>query len=269
MLSAPEAFMAVANATAAIVHHDPAYVTYRVSGTMHFARGDAAIARTVTVRTVDGNAVVRDERTGDEVLEPPFPAPPTFDALAHFTLQGEWSALPSKEGTTRDVQLRVTNVAPLQYTMTESHADVVVHSVRGYTITYGQPGSDGTTHLQLAPTPQYFVDGPHRTAWLHDVWYDPVTLVPTHVVWNGHDRFELDARYATVDGVWLLHELRVAQVFHTLGVIQTAAWFDGVYDGYVFSATPPDPRLVPTPAASSAATAGRTRPMTVPLASRS
>ena len=243
MLSAPEAFMAVANATAAIVRHEPAYVTYRVSGTMHFAQGDGAVARTVTVRTADGNALVRDERTGQEALEPPFPAPPTFDALAHFTLHGEWSALPGKDGTTRDVHLRVTNIAPLAYTLTESHADVVVRSVRGYTIAYAEPGNDGTTHLRLEPTHQYFVDGPHRTAWLHDVWFDPTTNIPTHVVWNGHDRFEMDARYTTIDGVWLLHELRVAQVFRTLGIIQTAAWFDGVYDNYVLSSTSPDPRL--------------------------
>src|ERR1700736_6607872 len=92
MLSAPEAFMAVANATAAVVQKAPPYVTYRVHGTVHFFKGDGAVDRTVTVRTSDGDAGVHDEPSGKDVLAPPFPAPPNFDALSTFELKGRWSA---------------------------------------------------------------------------------------------------------------------------------------------------------------------------------
>jgi hypothetical protein len=114
MVTAPEAFMAVANATAAIVQRAPAYITYRVSGTVHYRRADAAISRVVTVRTVDGDAIVHDERTGRDEFRPPFPAPPTFDALAHWRLEGTWSA-DDQPDAPRDVDLRVINIEPLRY----------------------------------------------------------------------------------------------------------------------------------------------------------
>ena len=67
-----ETFMAVANATAALVGKAPPYVSYRVSGTLHVLKGDASIDRRVVVRTIDGDAVISDEK-GRTELKPPFP----------------------------------------------------------------------------------------------------------------------------------------------------------------------------------------------------
>lgn len=236
--------MAVANATAAIVQKAPPYVSYRISGTVHYGRAETAVARDVVVQTADGDAVVRDEASGGETLRPPFPAPPTFDALAHWRLEGTWS--------TSDVDLRVVNIEPLRFGPVVSSADAVARGVRGYRIAYGPP--DGTQeHLHLDPTPEYFRGTP-RTAWLTDVWYDPATRVPSRIVCAGNEGFALDARYATVDGVWLLRSLRVAQVFHeALGVIRIGAWFSGEYGDYRFSASPPDLRLVPPPSPATPA----------------
>jgi hypothetical protein len=252
MLSAPEAFMAVANATAAIVQKAPPYVSYRVRGTVHFFKGDGEIDRTVTVRTSDGNAVIHDESSGKDVLAPPFPAPPNFDALSSFDLRGTFSATSGtkRRGLARDVDLRVVNVEPLRYTTVASRADAVSRSVRGYVITYaGEPGAAGV-HLHFEPVASYYRD---HTKWLHDVWYDPATMIPSRIVWAGNDHLELDAHYADVRGVWLLQSIDVARVFYPI-LGRIAAGFHGDYADYQFSNVAPDPRLAPSPSPAAAAT---------------
>lgn len=248
MLSAPEAFMAVANATAAIVQKAPPYVTYRVHGTVHFFKGDGTIDRTVTVRTSDGDALVHDEQTGKDVLAPPFPAPPNFDALSTFQLKGQWSALRSRSShgeVVRDTGVHVENVVPLRYAGAASRADAVARSVRGYAVTYaGDSGGDGGVHLHLEPGAAYFRD---HTQWLRDVWYDPATMLPTRIVWNGNDHMVLDARYAAVNGAWLLRSIDFGRVFYP-PLSRIAAAFHGDFDDYRFSDVAPDARLARTPA---------------------
>ena len=254
--------MAVANTSAALVAKAPSYVSYRVTGTVHFGRGESPLARTVVVRTNDGRAIVRNETTGAEQVEDPFPASPTFDALSHFRLDGGWTVQGVHEAATRDVDLRIVNVHPLRYIMNPSNADAVVRTVKDYKVSAGAPGEDGTAHLHLEPNMANF--GKHRNAWLTDVWYDPATLVPTRVVYAGFDNFVLDARYETIDGVWLLRSLRVAELFRPLGgLFRNEAWFEGTFGDYRFSATALDPRL----AVSGAATSGRTEATTEPRGS--
>jgi len=226
--------MAVANATAAIVQKAPPYVTYRVRGTVHFFKGDGTIDRTVTVRTSNGDTVA------------PFPAPPNFDALSTFELKGQWRARrthSSGRGLVRDTDVHVVNVTPLRYASVASRADAVGRSVRGYAVTYaGEADADGV-HLHFEPGAAYFRE---HTQWLHDVWYDPATLLPTRIVWNGNNNMVLDARYAAVNGAWLLKSIDFGRVFYPpLGRI--AAAFHGDYTDYRFSEAAPDPRLVPAP----------------------
>ncbi len=259
MLSAPEAFMAVSNATAAIVQKAPPYVTYRIHGVVH-AAGDANVERTISVRTSDGDAVVRDEATGKDVLRPPFPAPPNFDALSKFSLSGTFTITTGgKGGTKRDVDMRVVNIEPLYYTNPATQADAVSRSVRGYVVTYAADASATVGHLHLEPTPQKRSE----TKWLREVWYDPATLIPTRVVYGGHDDFVLDTTYATTGGVWLLSSLTVSVIKHAplwLGRMTLA--FRGDYADYQFAQTAPDPRLDPAyvaPPQPSASPAVRTR----------
>jgi hypothetical protein len=242
MVSAPETFMAVANATAAVVQKAPPYVTYRVRGTVHFFKGDGAIDRTVTVRTSDGDAVVHDERSGKDVLAPPFPAPPNFDALSTFELKGRWTARhdrSSSDGLVRNTDVHVENATPLRYASVASRSDAVGRSVRGYAVTYAGEPDAGGVHLHFEPGAAYFHD---HTQWLHDVWYDPATMLPTRVVWNGNDHMVLDARYAAVDGAWLLRSIDFGRVFYP-PLSRIAAAFHGDYTDYRFSDTAPDPRL--------------------------
>jgi hypothetical protein len=243
MLSAPEAFMAVANATAAIVQKAPPYVTYHVHAIFH-AAGEGAVDRTVIVRSDDGVSVVHDDASGKDVLRPPFPAPPTFDALAQFSLSGQISI----SGKNRDGDMRITNIRPLHYETSRSSADAIARSVKGYVITYAPDATAALGHLHLERN-ALMKDG----HWLRDVWYDPATLVPTRVLWGGQNDFTLDARYATVDGYWLLRAIDVGAIVHAplwLGRMTIA--IDGTYDGYAFSEVAPDPRLAPAPATSTA-----------------
>ncbi|MDQ6941750.1 MAG: hypothetical protein M3169_04445 [Candidatus Eremiobacteraeota bacterium] len=250
MLTAPEAFMAVANATAAVVQKAPPYVTYHVHAVFH-AAGEGSVDRTVIVRSDDGISVVHDDASGKDVLRPPFPAPPTFDALAQFKLSGQIS-LSSGGGKDkrRDGDMRITNIRPLHYETGPSRADAVARNVKGYVVTYAPDATPALGHLHLERNA--LMKDSH---WMRDVWYDPVTLVPTRVLWGGQSDFSLDARYTTVDGHWLLHSIDVAAIVHApmwLGRMTIA--IGGSYDGYAFSDVAPDPRLVPTPAPMASAT---------------
>jgi hypothetical protein len=245
-----ETFMAVANATAALVGKAPPYVSYRVSGTLHVLKGDATIDRRVVVRTVDGDAVISDEK-GRTELKPPFPAPPNFDALSEFKMSGYVSAQSKRPGQplTRDIDVRVVNIKPLTYrTDSSAHVDVVVRSLRDYTVETadGEPGTE--KHLRLTPRPAYYSN---HTYWMHDVWYDPATMIASRVLWKGNDDFTLDARYATVDGQWLLRSIDLAKILRPAGLFRSQFSFHGDYADYEFTKISPDRRLVPIPAPSA------------------
>jgi hypothetical protein len=241
MLSAPEAFMEVANATAAIVQKAPPYVTYHVHAVFH-AAGEGTVDRTVIVRSDDGLSVVHDDASGKDVLRPPFPAPPTFDALAQFKLSGQISLSTGGKERRRDGDMRITNIRPLHYETSRSNADAIARSVKGYVVTYAADATPALGHLHLERNAVM-----KDVHWLRDVWYDPATLVPSRILWGGHSDFTLDARYATVDGHWLLRSINVGAIVHApmwLGRMTVA--IGGTYDGYTFSDSPPDPRLAPS-----------------------
>ncbi len=246
MLSAPEAFMAVSNATAAIVQKAPPYVTCRVHGIVQ-AAGQGTSERTITVRTDDGIAIVRDE-TGKEELRPAFPASPTFDALAQFELHGQITIATGK-GPHRTGDMRITNVHPLHYEAGPTHTDAVARAVKGYVVAYAADATPALGHLHLERNAAF---GP-GDKWLRDVWYDGASLIPTRVVWGGNSDFMLDARYQSVAGHWLLASLNAGAVVHAplwLGRMTIA--LDNDFSGYEFSDVPPDPRLAPAPAAPAA-----------------
>lgn len=242
MLSAPEAFMAIANATASIVQKAPPYVTYRVHGVVQVRNGEGTVDRIVTVRTEDGNAIVRDSNAGTEALKPPFPAPPNFDALSNFQFRWTVNFNALRVHPRPDFDMHVWNVEPLHYSNVASRADVVVRSVRGYVITYAGDATTQQGHLQLEPSAQRRGEA---DGWLTDVWYDPQTMIPTRVVYGGQHEFVLDARYATTDGVWLLSSIAVSTAASARGLGRVTMAFRGEYGEYRFSTSPPDPRLAP------------------------
>ena len=238
--------MAVANATAAVVQHAPPYVTYHVHGVLH-ASGETTVDRTVVVRSDDGISIVRDEQTGKDVLRPAFPAPPTFDALAQFTLAGQISLTLGGKGSSREGDMRITNIHPLHYETTSSGADAVARSVKGYVVSFAPDATPALGHLHLERNALM-----KESKWLRDLWYDPATLIPTRIVWGGANAFELDARYQTLDNHWLLRTISASAVFHApMWLGRMSVSISGAYDAYRFSEVPPDPRLAPSPAASA------------------
>ena len=240
MDSAPDVFMAVSNATAAVVSHVPAYLTYRAHTIVHAVGGDQPMDRTVTVRTDDGMALVRNEETGKDELRPAFPAPPTFDALSKFKLHAVIT-LQMGGRTHRTGDMSVTNIEPLHYESSPSHADAVAHAVKGYVVTFAPDASAPAGHLHLERNAAFKGD-----SWLRDVWYDPATMLPTRVVWGGPNDFVLDARYRTAEGAWVLESISAEAVMHLpLWMGRSALALRSSYSDYAFSATPPDPRLAP------------------------
>lgn len=232
--------MAVSNATAAIVQQAPPYVIYQVHGTFQ-AAGTGTADSTVTVRTNDGLAIVRNA-AGKEELRPAFPASPAFDALAQFTMTAAVT-IGGGKGPHRTGDMQITNVHPLHYESLATHADAVARSVKGYVVTYAADASPAIGHLRLERSAAF--GGAEK--WLRDVWYDPATLLPTRIVWGGTNDFTLDARYQIVQSHWLLSSLAASAVLHGplwLGRMSVAV--TGAYDGYRFADAPPDPRLAPS-----------------------
>jgi hypothetical protein len=239
MLSAPEAFMAVSNATAAVVRKEPPYVTCRVHGLVQGV-GQGTSERVITVRTDDGMAVVRDD-AGKEELRPAYPASPAFDALAQFEMFAQVTIAAGK-GPHRKGDMRITNVHPLHYETAASHADAVSRAVKGYVVTYADDSSAAAGHLHLERNAAFGAG----TKWLRDVWYDPATLIPSRVIWGGQNDLSLDARYQVVEGHWLLSSLNVSAIVHApLWLGRTTVFLNNDFEGYQFSDVPPDPRLAP------------------------
>lgn len=242
-MNAVDTFMAVANATAAIVERAPAYVTYRVHETVR-AAGTGEFDRTVTVRTIDGVAIVKNDTTGKDEIRTPFPAPPTFDELAKFKLSGQIviGGGHGKEARTGD--MRIENIEPLRYSDAATRADAVARSIKGYAVTFADDATPALGHLHLEPTSAFRATGVRH--WLRDVWYDSTTLIPSRIVSGGIDDFELDAHYGTVNGTWLLQRISVAATFHApLWLGRMTVGLAGDYADYAFSETAPDPRLAP------------------------
>jgi hypothetical protein len=239
-VSGPEAFMAVANATAAVVQKAPPFITYRLHGVVQVVGGDGVVDRTVTVRTEDGRAIVRDDKTGRDDLKPPFPAPPNFDALSTFAYHSEISFYAgSRRGPRPDIDMHIVNVEPLHYATVASRADAVAYAVRGYAITYADDAMPRQGHLHLEPSSQQR----REDAWLSDVWYDPQTMLPTRIVYDGQNEFALDARYATTSGFWLLSSIRISSLYSERNLGRFTLAFRGEYADYRFSTSPPDSRL--------------------------
>ncbi|MBV8602734.1 MAG: hypothetical protein JO359_14300 [Candidatus Eremiobacteraeota bacterium] len=220
-----ELFMQVANAAAQRLTICPKYIGYRVSGTLHAFRKDSPFERNVTVRTADEKAVVEDR------VREPFPAPPNFDALSHWTFEMSFDE--------DDVDAYFFNVTPLKYrTEIDAHADAVVNAVKGYRLAL-LPDEGTNGHIALKR-----IDGKPHDASFRDLYFDRTTFLPTRVVYDGRDDFVLDVGYADAGGYWLVDSLRFGYTSFALGHLARASFgCSAAYANFTFSETSPDPRL--------------------------
>ncbi len=234
--------MQVANATAAVYAKCPPFATYHVHAKIIVGRGSNELDKTVTVRTADQVAVVHDDEKNADVLEPPFPTPPNFDELSHFTFSGTFTVQLGKQGA-RDVDFRIDNLNPLTYKDTVSHADAVSRSVKGYAIAYAPDSTGDVAHLIMTPSNELR----KTSGYLTDVYYSVATHLPTRVIlYRRKNAMTLDVRYQMVGDAWLVQSVLFGYTVD-LGPFTKRVGIEATYDGYTFSESAPDPRLVPVP----------------------
>ena len=137
--------------------------------------------RQVETRTADDFAVLQDLPRGQRQYAHSFPVTPTFDALSYFRLDFN--------GSQRDTLSFVHDVTPITFTdpRATSHADVVVFSLRNYHASYLPDSTDSLVHIAMDPLPA-LTRGNDSTFFLHDLYVDTATNLPTQVSLLGSDR---------------------------------------------------------------------------------
>jgi len=267
-------FQRSANAAAAVVDTAPPFISYRVTTRVSAPslRQQRDVVRGVAVRTKDDLAVLQDLPRGANQLGRGFPIPPSFDALAYFTLS--W-----KVGAHGAFSAYVHDVTPLRYDMSKrSGADVVVIRLLQYRAEYASDSSDardGKTHIVLVPYDfvKRRVLRPGSTFFLSEVSIDNATQLPTRVRYQGANDIDFVVDYAMTQGHWLVSHAHYEETLRgPLGVGRLHVLADAVYDQFAFPSGAPDPRLATPPPAAPAPPAPPTptplTPLTpVPLAS--
>ncbi len=238
MIAADVQFRTTANAAAAAFAQSPPYVAYKTEVTVDVPslRRHKVIERAVEARTRDDLAVLQDLPRGNRQYGKSFPLNPTFDAISYFrvTFNG------SERNTLSYVEPgpAITFKDPRE----TSHADVVVVSLRYYHASYAPDTNDRIAHILMDPL-QSLTTGNSSDFYLHDVYVDTATNLPTRVVYIGpKTQFTID--YQVVQGHWLVSHATYVQTFYgPLHVGRVTGSADATYHDFSFPATPSDPKL--------------------------
>jgi hypothetical protein len=236
--SADVAFRLAANAAAAAYAQAPAYIAYRTDTTVDVPslRRRQTIARAVESRTRDDFAVLQDLPQGQRQYAHSFPLIPTFDALSYFRIE--------YNGSRRDALSYVHQVQPLTYAdpRASSHADVVVTSLRYYHAAYLPDSKETLLHVGMAPLPT-LTRGNASDFYLHDVYINPATMLPTRVTYTGPDT-DFTCDYGMVQDHWLVtHAWYAHTVYTPLRIGRVRFTVDATFGDFRFPATPDDPKL--------------------------
>ena len=198
-MSADVAFERAADAAAAAFAATPPYVSYRVDVYTDTAALHSDESNNVVVRTADGQALVSNARGGDPKFgAAALPLSPAVDALA------DWAF--AFEVTDGHVRLNVAYVRPKYYSTPTPGpgVTVVVPSVSGYALRYVN-GETNHVHLEPATTATRAFAAQRDHFVYSDVWFDPVTFLPTRVVLRAIDE-TLALDYTIANGHWLLRD---------------------------------------------------------------
>jgi hypothetical protein len=241
MISPDAQFRAAANAAAAAYAQAPAYLTYRTDVTVDIPslHQHKVIARAVETRTGDDFAVLQDLPQGQRQYAHSFPLIPTFDALSYFHL--------TYNGSRRDALSYVQMMQPITFSDTStSHPDVVVNYLRYYHASYAPDTTDAIAHILMEPLPT-LTAGNNSDFYLHDVYVDTATNLPTRVVYAGPDTdFAVD--YMVVQNHWLVsHVVYARTMYAALHLARVHFTVDATNSGFGFPAAPADARLAGTP----------------------
>jgi hypothetical protein len=239
-VAADVAFRLAANAAAAAFAQAPPYVAYRTDATVDVPslRRHKVISRQVETRTKDDYAVLQDLPRGQRQYAHSFPLIPTFDALSYFRLQ--------YNGDRRDALSYVQMQQPITFTdpRATSKADVVVTSLKYYRATYAADSNDRLLHITMDPLPS-LTRGNESDFYLHDVYVDAATNLPTRVTYSGPTT-EFACDYATVENHWLVRHVVYTHTFYgPLHVGRVTFTVDSTNSDFAFPAAPSDPKLAP------------------------
>jgi len=235
-------FRQAANAAAAAFAQAPPYLAYRTDVVVDVPslRRHKVIARRVETRTADDFAVLQDLPRGQRQYAHSFPVTPTFDALSYFRLDFN--------GSQRDTLSSVHDVTPITFTdpRATSRADVVVFSLRNYRASYLADSTESVAHIAMDPLPA-LTRGNDSTFFLHDLYVDTATNLPTRVSYTGPTA-SFTCEYTVIDGHWLIRHAIYSQIFFgPLHLGRVTATADATNSDFAFPATPSDPRLAGPP----------------------
>ena len=245
MITADVAFRTTANAAAAAYAQAPQYLAYRTDVHVDIPSlgQHKVIARAVETRTQDDFAVLQDLPQGQRQYAHSFPLIPTFDALSYFHL--------TYNGGRRNALSYVQLEKVLTFSdVSAAHSDVVVTYLRYYHAVYAPDTNDRITHIAMDPLPSLTTDN-RSDFYLHDVYVDNASNLPTRVVYTGPDSdFAVD--YTTVANHWLVQHVSFARTVHgPLKIGRVHFTVDATNSDFSFPATPADPKLAGPPATPS------------------
>lgn len=238
MIAADVQFRQAANAAAAAFAQSPPYLAYRTDVVVDVPalRRHQVIARQVETRTKDDFAALQDLPRGQHQYAHSFPLIPTFDALSYFRV--------TFNGTRRDLLSYVEPGPAITFRdpRETSHADVVVTSLRYYRASYAPDTTDRIAHILMETLPTLTTNNP-SDFFIHDVYVDTVTNLPTRVVYSGPaTTFTCD--YEVVQGHWLVSHATYVHTFYApLRVGRITATADARNSDFSFPAAPSDPKL--------------------------
>ncbi len=250
VLTADAEFRTVANAAFDAWQQQPPYIAYRVDVDVNVPamKTSRHVSRAVEARTSDDLAVLQDLPQGQNQLGHAFPVPPTFDALSYFRLDFHLGDPVRLHNPLTAVTMLAPepNVPPrpLYYTdpAPSTPGAVVAITLRNYYAQYADDSNDRIAHIVMQALPG--LPGGHDSSfYLHDLYVDTATNLPTRIVYSGPDTdFALD--YTVVDGHWLIDHLTyrrsVVAPFH---IGSTTFTTEARYGGFTFPEVPADGRL--------------------------
>jgi hypothetical protein len=194
------------------------------------------------VRTHDDTAVIQDLPAGQNQIGHAFPIPPWFDALSYFRLNFHLGD-PIRQ---RNPITQLVMLAPLQYNdpvASSPGVTVVATTLRNYHAEYAPDTTDRIAHIAMTPLAALTRDN-DSDFYLHDVYVDTTTNLPTRVVYDGPTtEFAVDYT-TTYQPYWLIdHAFYRHTIVGPLHIGQTTFTTDAHFSSFTFPAVPADPRL--------------------------
>lgn len=238
MIAADVQFRTTANAAAAAFAQSPPYLSYKTDVVVDVPslHRHQVISRAVETRTRDDFADLQDLPQGRRQYGHSFPLVPTFDALSYFRV--------TFNGNQRNMLSYVEPGQLITFTdpRATSRADVVVTMLRYYYATYAPDSTEERPHIVMDALPA-LTRGNSSDFYIHDVWVDAATNLPTRVVYSGPaTTFACD--YQVIEGHWLVsHATYTHTFFGPLHMGRVTGTAEATNHDFGFPATPSDPKL--------------------------